>query len=303
MHLCYIDESGTPDVPGTTSHYVLAGLSVPDEYWKAHHSQVERIKSLYGLEETEIHVAWMMRPYIEQNSIPEFELMDHRRRRIEVLQRRNVEILRLQKSNRGRVKQTKKNYRQTDAYIHLTLDDRRQAIKELAELISGWGVVRLFAECIDKAHFVPEIANTTAHEQAFEQVVSRFERSLRNRDAGYGLLIHDNNETVAKRHTDLMKKFLREGTLWTSIDRVIETPMFVDSQLTGMVQLADLCAYALRRYLENSEEELFDLVFRRADRAGAASVGVRHFTNPGCACKICVSHNVSSYPAYSAPAN
>ena len=66
--------------------------------------------------------------------------------------------------------------------------------------------------------------------------------------------------------------------------------MFVDSQLTNMVQLADLCAYAIRRYLENSEHELFDLVFVRADRAGAAAVGVRHFTRPGCECKICASH-------------
>ena len=57
-----------------------------------------------------------------------------------------------------------------------------------------------------------------------------------------------NNETVAKRHTDIMKKFLQTGTLWTQINHVIETPMFVDSQLTGMVQLADLCAYSIRRY-------------------------------------------------------
>ena len=28
---------------------------------------------------------------------------------------------------------------------------------------------------------------------------------------------------------------------------IIETPLFVDSTLTGMVQIADLCAYALKR--------------------------------------------------------
>ena len=32
MQLCYIDESGTPDVLGNTSHYVLAGISVPDQF-------------------------------------------------------------------------------------------------------------------------------------------------------------------------------------------------------------------------------------------------------------------------------
>ena len=294
MHLCYIDESGTPDMPGNTSHYVLAGLSVPDRFWKQHHTQLEDVKRAYGLEDREIHVAWMMRPYAEQQAIPDFEAMAHERRRSEARRLRTIELLRLQKSSAGRYKQTRKNYRKTEAYVHLTLDERRQAVKELAALISNWGVARLFAECIDKTHFDPYFANTTVHEQAFEQVVSRFEQYLQNRERDYGLLIHDNNETVARKHTELMRTFLQKGTLWTQIQYVIETPMFVDSQLTNMVQLADLCAYAIRRYLENSEEELFDLVFQRADRAGGASVGVRHFTRPGCHCKICASHSPHS---------
>lgn len=290
MNLCYLDESGTPDLPGNTSHYVLAGLSVPDTYWKQHHEQLEGIKKSYGLEEAEIHVAWMMRRYPEQQSIPDFEVKPRDERRAAVRQRRKAELLRLQKKNNTSYKQTRKNYRKTDAYIHLTLQERQQAVTDLAKLISNWGMVRLFAECIDKVYFDPFQTSTTVHEQAFEQVVSRFERYLQSRDDGYGLLIHDNNQTVAKRHTDLMKTFLREGTLWTQIHHVIETPMFVDSQLTNMVQLADLCAYALRRYLENGEEALFDLVFQRADRVRKTSVGVRHFTNPDCACKICVAH-------------
>lgn len=290
MHLCYIDESGTPDVPGNTSHYVLAGLSVPDEFWKSHHTQLERIKRNYGLENEEIHVAWMMRAYLEQRQIIDFESMNAVRRRSEVRKKRIAELLRLQKVDNKRYKQTKKNYKKTEAYVHLTHDERRQAVTDIARLISDWGVVRLFAECIDKVHFDPFLANTTVHEQAFEQIVSRFELYLQNTRSGYGLLVHDNNQTVAKRHTELMKTFLRKGTLWTRVEHVIETPMFVDSQLTSMVQLADLCAYSLRRYLENSETELFDLVFKRADRVGDTSVGVRHFTNPECTCKICASH-------------
>ncbi len=294
MHLCYIDESGTPDVPGNTSHYVLAGLSVPDEFWKTHHTQLEWIKRNYGLENDEIHVAWMMRAYLEQRQIDGFESMNAARRRSEVRKKRIAELLRLQKVDNKRYKQTKKNYKKTEAYVHLTHNERRRAVTDIARLISDWGVVRLFAECIDKVHFDPFLANTTVHEQAFEQVVSRFELYLQNTRSDYGLLVHDNNQTVAKRHTELMKTFLRKGTLWTRIEHVIETPMFVDSQLTSMVQLADLCAYSLRRYLENSETELFDLVFKRADRVGDTSVGVRHFTNPGCTCKICASHLASN---------
>jgi len=74
------------------------------------------------------------------------------------------------------------------------------------------------------------------------------------------------------------------------VNNIIETPLFVDSQLTSLVQVADLCSYAMRRYLENGEEELFDLVFERADRKDGIVVGVRHFTDQNCCCKICTAH-------------
>ncbi len=70
-----------------------------------------------------------------------------------------------------------------------------------------------------------------------------------------------------------MRSFHVTGTLWTSVDHIIETPMFVDSKLTRLVQIADLCAYALRRCLENGESDLFKPVFKRADRIGDIAVG------------------------------
>ena len=132
-------------------------------------------------------------------------------------------------------------------------------------------------------------------EQAFEQIVSRFERYLRNTDEtrgqrNYGLLVHDINETVERKHTLLMRSLNAKGTLWTNIERIIETPFFVDSHLTSMVQIADLCSYALRRYLENSETLLFDKIYSRADRKYGRAVGVRHFTDPTCQCEICKVH-------------
>lgn len=88
----------------------------------------------------------------------------------------------------------------------------------------------------------------------------------------------------------MMRSFHATGTLWTSVDHIIETPMFVDSKLTRMVQIADLCAYALRRYLENGEADLFDPIFKRADRIGNVAVCVRHFSPPTCDCVICLAH-------------
>ncbi len=296
MYLCYIDESGTPDVPGNTSHYVLAGVAIPVQHWRECDRVVETIKSKYGLADGEIHVAWILRSYPEQMKISGFDTFDYAQRRYQVNAYRNNELLRLQRSkNLTLYRQTKKNYAKTANYIHLTFGERRALIHDVAQALSNWGFARLFAECVDKIHFDPTRTPKTIDEQAFEQIVSRFEQYLSaiNQAAPqkiYGVLIHDNNETVAKKHTLLMKRFHKAGTLWTNLQSIIETPLFVNSELTAMVQLADLCGYALRRYLENKEEELFDLIFKRADRKGETVVGVRHFTRPGCDCKICSSH-------------
>jgi len=296
MHLCYVDESGTPDIPGNTSHFVLAGLSIPVKYWKSCDDDIERIKRKYNIAGSEIHTAWILRPYLEQTQIPDFASLDYKQRRSQVKRLRNAEILRLQRSGNSKLrKQTRKNYNKTEAYIHLTYDKRRELIVEIAQCIAGWGFARLFAECIDKIFFDPQKTHQTVDEQSFEQIVSRFEQYLQiiersNPETRFGLIVHDNNETNARRYTELMKSFYKKGTLWTNIRNIIETPLFVDSQLTNMVQIADVCAYAIRRYLENSEEELFDLIFQRADRKDGIVVGVRHFTDDSCDCKICSAH-------------
>ncbi|HTF06029.1 MAG TPA: DUF3800 domain-containing protein [Bacteroidia bacterium] len=297
MLLCYIDESGTPQLPGNTSHYVLAGLSIPIERWKDCEREVQKIKDKYKLTHAEIHTGWLIWPLLEQNKIVDFEKLDYAARKYEVEKYRNAELLRLQSPKTVSLyHKTKKNYRLTYDYIHLTYDQRKSFVKEIATLIGGWSFCRLFAECVDKLHFNPAATKLTVDEQAFEQIVSRFQQylkiySLSSKQKQYGLLIHDNNEAVSKKHTTMMKNFHQVGTFWTSIENIIETPLFVDSHLTSMVQLADVCGYAIRRYLEKKEDYLFNEIYKVADKKSSGKVvGVRHFTANHCSCKICEGH-------------
>lgn len=291
MHICYIDESGTPETPGTTSHYILAGLSIPVERWKDCDAEIHSIKSKYQLNGKEIHTAWLLRSYMEQYKIPDFEKLNHEERTFQANSYRTRELYRLQKENSRQYRKTKKNFAKTKDYVHLTRGERTSLVIEIAQMVGNWDMARLFAECIDKAYFNPAITQKSTDEQAFEQVVSRFEQYLQITSTlscvNMGLLIHDNNQTLAHKLTRLMKTFHRKGTLWTQVTNIIETPLFVDSQLTGLVQIADLCSYALRRYLENQESELFTHIFRRADRKDGKVVGIRHFTDHRCRCDIC----------------
>ncbi len=296
MYLCYIDESGTSAIPGNTSHFILAGISIPVWHWRDSDTSIRAIKDRYDLKGKEIHVAWILRKYFEQSLIPMFEDMGYDQRIYEVQKYRNSELLRLQRNGKNKqYKQTRKNYLKTESYIHLTHEQRLSFIEEIAHEVSGWGYARIFAECIDKIYFDPGRSPQTVDEQSFEQVISRFEQYLENtktskQQKNYGLIIHDNNQTVAKKHTDLMKKFHQSGTFWTNINNIIETPLFVDSELTSMVQISDLCSYSIRRYLENNEDVLFNAIFKRADRINKKVVGIRHFTDRSCSCTICESH-------------
>ena len=297
MYFCYIDESGTPEIPGTSSHYVLCGLAIPINKWKMCDKQIHVIKHKYGLDDAEIHTAWILRTYLEQSRIPDFETMSYAERRAAVIRERTKEIYRLQRSgNKKLYKQCKKNYRMTDAYIHLTREERIHLIQEIADKIGGWQFARIFAEGVDKTHFSPT-AKYTIDEMALEQIVSRFEQYMIKKDGNpisiFGALIHDNNLTVAKRHTLLMQQFHHKGTLWTSINHIIETPLFVNSELTSMVQLADLCSYVIRRYFELGETDLFDRIQKRFDKHNNRLVGIRHFTNDTCTCAVCTERRLS----------
>jgi len=276
-----------------TTHFVLVGLAIPASSWKTLESQVRSHKAKYDVENDEVHTAWMARRYVEQERIPDFESLSRQNRRTAVEPLRQQHLLRLAASGtRKQLESAKKNYRKTEPYIHLTRDERVSLLLELADIVGQWQDARLFAEAIDKREVYSRQRPHPPFEYAFTELIQRFEYFLRNRGNHLqqellGVLVQDNNHTIAKRLTDLMLRFHRQGTRWTNIDHIVETPLFVDSQLTAMVQLADLCGYAIRRYFENGETELFERIYSRFDRTQQGLVGIRHFTARNCTCCVC----------------
>jgi len=292
LYFCYLDESGVPE-DACTTHFVLVGLAIPASDWKAIEARIRSLKSQYGVDGDEVHTAWIARRYVEQERIDNFETLIQQDRRLAVEPLRQQHLLRLAASGtRKQLESAKKNYRKTEPYIHLTRDERVTLLQKLADMVGQWQEARLFAEAIDKQEAYSKPHHSPPFEFAFTELVQRFEYFLRNRGKHLqqdllGVLVQDNNQTVARRLTDLMLRFHRQGTRWTNIDHIVETPLFVDSQLTAMVQMADLCGYAIRRYYENDETDLFDRIYPRFDRTAQGVVGIRHFTARGCACRVC----------------
>ena len=130
MFFLYVDESGTPEIPGNSSHYVLAGLSIPVANWKQCEREVAEIKGTDSLSDAEIHTGWLLRPYNEQIKIKRFSELNYADRVNEVRKYRNQHLLKLQSSRKPKqYKQTKKNYRFTQPYVHLTYEERKAFVK------------------------------------------------------------------------------------------------------------------------------------------------------------------------------
>src|SRR5437016_12984397 len=91
MQICYLDESGNYVRKGTTSHFILLGLAIPATSWRAHDAEVAKVvwdHDLIG----EIHTAWMIRRYAEQERIPNFDKLDTATRKAAVLKERKIDL-------------------------------------------------------------------------------------------------------------------------------------------------------------------------------------------------------------------
>ena len=289
MHILYVDESGVEELNVPPPHFVLLGLMIPAADWKHLDAAIERVKGGYDLAGVEIHTAWMARRFSEQEKIPGFEGLDHGARtnafQKEVQRRSGVLGVR---GNRKKIKAYRKECRETGRYAHLTRDERLACLRDLATELAKWEGIRIFADAISKADF--QLGTRSPYEMAFEQVLTRYQTYL-SHVGDTGIVVHDNNATVAPRLHQLCRRFHEEGTFYRQIPNIVETPLFVDSALTAMIQMADLCSFSLRRALEKNETEIWDIVESCVDEYRGIKVGVRHFTGPRpCTSRICIAH-------------
>jgi len=290
FYILYIDESGDPGANSNNDHFVLVGLAIEATTWKAKDIQLAGIKSRYRLADQEIHTAWAARNYPQQQRIPGFDTLSDADRRNRVLAERRIDIAQAAMRGDKAVRNLLTNFRKSEAYIHLTLAERTSLLRDCADAIGSWADCRIFGDAQMRRAHVGD--SERIRDFAFEQVVTRFHHFLARVDptGSLGIVVHDRNETAAKRLTAHMRSYHARGTAFAQIPRVVETPLFVDSQLTSMVQMADLAGFAVRRFLDNQESDLFDRIYSRFDRTNRL-VGLRHFTAAiPCACIICNDH-------------
>jgi Protein of unknown function (DUF3800) len=300
MFLLYVDASGTPDVPGDRNVYAMVGICVHEGTWFALEQRVRRLKSKYSLpgRDFELHAKDFCCSIREQDEIPAFADLPRSERRARVLEVRARKLAELRGPQRAA---RQKKYRATDPFIHLTRLERSTLLEEALDLAGSHDGIRLIGEVIDKHYSFERSGAQDVMRQAFTQVVTRFDHFLKWLNetnppgrVDNGLLLMDREPTYEVRLSRILEEYRSQGHPWGELRHVLEAPFFVESASVSAVQLGDLCAYAVRRYVESAgtpgapAEANFLRIWARFDRSGPRLHGLRHYCAPrSCACLIC----------------
>lgn len=182
--------------------------------------------------------------------------------------------------------------------IHPWKNMRREEAQGVIKAVLGivrrsYETARVFACAVHKASY----PGRDPMEIAFEDLCSRFDLYL-NRlrgegDRQRGLLILDRSaqETSLQR---MARDFRTLGTQWSVIRNLAETPLFVDSRASRIVQLADHIAYAVFRRYQAYDATYFDVFAAKFDEADGIIHGLAHkqTTDRNCMCLACMSRRM-----------
>ena len=172
-----------------------------------------------------------------------------------------------------------------------TREKRRNVISSVFKIFNdAYSTTTAFACAIHKPSFPDE----DPVERAFEDLCSRFDQHLKNLSEGAdkqrGLIILDKSsyETSLQK---LSRDFRRYGTRWNSIQNLAETPLFLDSKASRLIQLADHIAYSVFRRYEVSDTWMFDQIVSRIKQKDGVLHGLAHLqkTDKNCMCPACLS--------------
>lgn len=133
---------------------------------------------------------------------------------------------------------------------------------------------RLFAVVIDKQIS----SDRSLMEIAYEQLSSRFDMFLgrlhkRDSNTQRGVIIFDKS-TYEEALQKLTSNYIRNGHSWGKLRNLSEVPLFIDSEKSRLIQLADLIAFAVLRKYNFEDPTYFDLIKSRFDKEGQVEHGL-----------------------------
>lgn len=155
----------------------------------------------------------------------------------------------------------------------------------------------LFAVAFHK----PSFPNQDPVGSCFEELCNRFDsflqRLYREGEPQRGLMIFD-RAGYANQLEQLRHQFFTVGTRVRRLVNLPEIPLFTDSHLSRMLQIADFCSYAVFRRYEAGDIRYFDMIANRFDQSEGIIHGLIHRISvqprAPCMCPACLSRRRTS---------
>jgi hypothetical protein len=170
--------------------------------------------------------------------------------------------------------------------------DRVALMKKIYKIIGHEqkGVV-LFGVALSK-HDMPRAAPI---QKTCEEMAGHFDAYLQSLEADEeekqrGLMIFDKSRHE-KTVQALMTEYRTTGASFGRVRHLAEVPLFTDSKITRMLQLADFVAYAIYRRFESSDAQFFDMILPRFVESGGIIHGLVHLNanKRECYCPACLT--------------
>jgi hypothetical protein len=176
----------------------------------------------------------------------------------------------------------------------MTRDEAKGVIKAVLQILrDSYETTTAFACAVHKASYV----DRDPVELAFEDLCSRFDmyldrlKAAGDRQRGILILDESTHETTLQK---MAREFRTLGTRWGVVRNLAETPLFVDSQASRLVQLADNVAYAVFRRYNSQDAQYFDIISSKFDSVEGVIHGLSHkqTADPMCMCVACLSRRI-----------
>jgi len=170
-------------------------------------------------------------------------------------------------------------------------EDRIEIIKKVLNIVkNSYDQNSLFACVVHK----PSYPKRDPMEMAFEDLCSRFNLRVgrifkTSGEAQKGIIVLDESsyETSLQKMANV---FICSGTRWGTLRDLAEVPLFANSKVSRLIQVADHIAYAVYRRYEVGDTSYLDIIISKFDSENGRLHGLAHKTSePGCMCPACMS--------------
>lgn len=182
-----------------------------------------------------------------------------------------------------------------EPWASLPRNSRIDILKRVYAYIADQSVC-LFGVAMHKASFksINPIQRTCEELSGhFDAALARLEAD-KGREKQLGLMIFDESNHARTLHV-LLSQYRTTGARFGRVKHIAEVPMFADSKLTRVLQIADFVAYAIFRRYERGDSSFLDMIIHKFDEGQGRLHGLVHLITDykGCYCPACVTRRTN----------